>query len=353
MASILRTVTALGFSCFLLLAQVPMTLEKLTAFIKSSVELKQSDKQVAAFLKTAKLSERLDAAAVEDLIRFRVGPNTLAALKVLSETSKGLPEPKRPEPVVAAAPPPPPSRQEQQEVIEKAREYALNYTKSLPDFICVQVTRRFIDPTGLEFWQSMDTITTRLSFFDQKEEYKVLFVNNRSVDVPYERLGGVTSSSEFGTVLRQLFEAKTRAEFQWLRWATLRGRRMHVFSYQVNAAHSEYSVSFAGEPAIKPAYTGLVFVDRDNFTVNRLRLEPQTPVGYPIQQISLELDYDDVDIAGTPFFLPLKSTLRSRVGKELSKNEIEFRLYRKFGTDTTITFGTPDPLPESQTKEQK
>ncbi len=335
------------------MAQGPMTVENLTSFIKSAAELKQQDRQVAAYLKTVKMSEHLDAATVEDMTRFRVGSNTMAALKALSEASKGLPEPKKPEPVAPTVPPPPPSAQEQAEVIERAREYALNYSKGLPDFICVQVTRRYLDPAGLEFWQLMDTITTRLSFFDQKEDYKVMFVNNRSVDIPYERLGGVTSSSEFGTLLKKLFEKNTDAEFHWLRWATLRGRRMHVYSYSVTPERSEYTVSFQGNPPIKPGYTGLVFVDRENLTIARIRLEPQTPTDYPIQQISLELDYDNVDIAGTPYLLPLKHTLRSRVGKELSKNEVEFRLYRKFGTETNITFDTPDALPDARTKEQK
>ena len=36
----------------------------------------------------------------------------------------------------------------------------------------------------------------------------------------------------------------------------------------------------------------------------------------------------------------------------MTKNDIEFRLYRKFGTETSIKFETPDALPEDQTKEK-
>jgi hypothetical protein len=50
--------------------------------------------------------------------------------------------------------------------------------------------------------------------------------------------------------------------------------------------------------------------------------------------------------------LPLKSVNSSRSTRRLSRNEIEFRLYRKFGTESTITFETPDPLPEDKTKEK-
>jgi hypothetical protein len=50
--------------------------------------------------------------------------------------------------------------------------------------------------------------------------------------------------------------------------------------------------------------------------------------------------------------LPLKVTVRSRAGKLLTKNEIEFRMYRKFGAEATIKFDTPEPLPEDKTTEQ-
>ncbi len=36
----------------------------------------------------------------------------------------------------------------------------------------------------------------------------------------------------------------------------------------------------------------------------------------------------------------------------LAKNEVEFRLYRKFAAEAVVTFETPEPLPEEKTKEQ-
>ena len=50
--------------------------------------------------------------------------------------------------------------------------------------------------------------------------------------------------------------------------------------------------------------------------------------------------------------LPLKADVRMRSSKLLTKNLVEFHLYRKFGADTSITFDTPDALPDEQTKEQ-
>ena len=50
--------------------------------------------------------------------------------------------------VVVAPPPPakPPGAAEYAEVLAKVREYALNYTANLPNYTCIQTTRRKIDP---------------------------------------------------------------------------------------------------------------------------------------------------------------------------------------------------------------
>jgi hypothetical protein len=44
--------------------------------------------------------------------------------------------------------------------------------------------------------------------------------------------------------------------------------------------------------------------------------------------------------------------VRMRNGKLLTRNLVEFHLYRMFGADTSIKFETPDALPEEATKEQ-
>jgi hypothetical protein len=44
--------------------------------------------------------------------------------------------------------------------------------------------------------------------------------------------------------------------------------------------------------------------------------------------------------------------MRMRDGRDVMKNEAEFRLYNKFGAETNIQFGeAPDPLPPDKTKQ--
>ena len=66
------------------------------------------------------------------------------------------------------------------------------------------------------------------------------------------------------------------------------------------------------------------------------------------------LDYDETDISGQKFICPMMARLFMTAGREKSKNEIEFRDYRKFGSDVNIQYGAeaPPPPPESRTEEE-
>ncbi len=338
---------------FAVLAQQKFTVEQLAAFIKSSVQLQHNDRQVAAYLRKVTLTEKLTESALEDIQGLGAGEKTIEALKALRDASKNLPAPPPPKPKPGPVTIPPPPDEEQKKVLEEVRDYATNYTKRLPDFICTQVTRRYVDPSGLEFWQREDVVTARLSYFEQKEDYKVMTVNNAPTNRTMDQLGGTTSAGEFGSLMREVFDPASHTQFHWQRWATLRGRRMHVFQYHVAQAYSKWRVSYEKREEIVPAYSGLIYVDRDTSMVMRITLEAEgMPPSFPIQQAGTVLDYDFVTINQSEYVLPLRAVLRMRSGKLLSKNETEFRMYRKFSAEATITFDTPEPLPEDKTKEQ-
>jgi hypothetical protein len=333
-----------------------LTVAQLVMFIRSSVQLKQPDIKVAEYLRKVKLTDKLDDRNIEDLQSLGPGPKTVAALRELSEASASLPAaaPLPPKPVYV--PPPPPDSEEQGKIIEQAREYALSYTKQLPNFICVQVTRRDIDPTGTgNSWYHSDTITARLSY-NGAENYEVILHNNQPVTngKDMRQFGGATSEGEFGSMLDALFEPATHAQFSWDHWATLRHRKAYVFAYDVQQEFSHYRVEADDTLSIEPAYRGLVYIDEDTKAVLEIVMTPHDmPATFPIHDISSKLDYDFENIGDQQFMLPLKSELTSKRDRQMSKNDIEFRLYRKFGTDSSIKFETPDPLPEDQTKENQ
>src|ERR1035437_7651616 len=120
-----------------------LSVDQLYSFVRSSVqsikEGKQTDKETADFLATTKLTERLDDRSVEQMESLGIGPRTLAALRGLGAQPQPPPAAKPLEPPAKAQQAPPPSSEEQAAIIDEVRAYALDYSKSLPDFICTQV----------------------------------------------------------------------------------------------------------------------------------------------------------------------------------------------------------------------
>src|SRR6266481_5813868 len=108
-----------------------------------------------------------------------------------------------------------PSDAEQKKIFADVAAKALEYNRSLPNFICTQVTRRNVDPTGTgQRWKLIDTINEELSYSDQKENYKVVAVNGKPAgNANHNRPGGLTSSGEFGSLLGYIFDPKAKSEF--------------------------------------------------------------------------------------------------------------------------------------------
>jgi hypothetical protein len=76
------------------------------------------------------------------------------------------------------------------------------------------------------------------------------------------------------------------------------------------------------------------------------------PTDFPIREVHESLDYDLAKIADGEYMLPLKAVVTSKASRYATKNDIEFRLYRKFETGSNIKFDTPEQLPEDQIKEK-
>ncbi len=336
------------------LAQPSMTVAQLVGFIKSSVELHEDDRKLADMVKKVRLTNQLDALTVETLQTLGAGRLTMAALRTLMTDSASLPPAAAPAqaPKITAAPAPAPSPMaapdaaQQKEILAAITENALNYSDSLPNFICLQVTQRFVDRSGGgDHFVATDKIAERLSYFEHKEDYKVISVNDTPVtNRKHEKLGGATSSGEFGTMLREVFDPQSQTEFQWERWGKLRDHIMHVYSFRVRLENTQYHITAEEvNRTIPVGYHGLIYADRDTRSVMRITMEADDiPSDFPIRSASETLDYDTISISGEKFILPLKVEMQMRDGKATMKNQAAFRLYNKFGADTSITFDASD-----------
>lgn len=329
------------------LAQQQLTVNQLTEFITSSIGQKMADKDIAGFLATAKMTEKLDARVVEELQGKGAGPKTVAALLKLSEASASL----TPPPPKAAAPKPkpipPPSEEEQHQVLDAARENALNYAKTLPDFICLEVNRRYTDrhykPGTEGSWAISDTLAEKLTYFDQKEKYELISHNEDSLyGKTADSIGGSISRGDFGTVIREIFDPASEADFHWERWGNLDGHLFYVYTYSIDQPHSHETIDYQKSQQVTPGFHGEVFVEKGPNTIWRITIEPEPPATFPIQNIYQKIDYRYTDISGQKFLLPISGTVIMKADGIGTKNEIAFRSYRKYSADTTITFDDSD-----------
>jgi hypothetical protein len=345
----LKLLVALLFIPALAFAQRAMTSAELVAFVKSQIQRKGDDRQTADYLsRSVKLTQKLDDRTVEDLQGQGAGPKTVAALKKLVELSASLAE----GPPVAAPPPPPPapkppSEAEQAQVLEEMRKYALNYTKNLPNFTCAQVTKRHLDPVLRGYMPQGDEIRELVSWVDGKEDYKVQMVAGKSVvNVSHMQLGGVTSSGEWGQMLENIFDPMNQAEFHYERWGTLRDKRTYVYAYSIPESHGYSMNALDVHREYTSAYKGLIFADHDTKQIVRVTLETVgIPADFPVREVLITLDYDYTKIGDREYLLPYHFELDSKEDRFLSKNSADYRLYRKFGTEATITFGDIDAAP--------
>jgi hypothetical protein len=349
-----------------------MTLEKLVDFLKSSQQFlkdgRMSDRELAKYLEKVKLTERLDDRDIEELQgTLALGPKTLEALHELRDRTQTLAVAKPIVPEAKPVPIPPPTSEEQAAIISEARDYAMNYSRQLPDFICTQVTRRYAAPRpGTKYggpagstpsWQALDTLTIKLSYFEQKEDYKLILVNNTITKQDYRTLGGATSTGDFGSMMKDIFEPGTEARFEWDHWGTLRGRRVMAFAYHVAQSRSQWHIMYERSMDIVPAYHGLIYIDEKTHDVMRVTLAAQDlPATFPVKMAETVLDYDFQDISGHTFLLPLKATTTMGADDYMTRNDAEFRIYRKYSAESAISFDsaeTPPPLPEDKTTETK
>jgi len=344
--------------CAASIAQQTLTVQKLSEFIHSStheMKGKQSDKDIARFLTGIKLAERLDDATIEEFQNEGAGPLTVAALRVLGERSANLPvaKPAAMSVTVGDKPlPPPPSSEEQAAIIDAVRAYALNYSQSLPDFVCHETMKTYQAPRSSDRWTKMDNdIDSRLTYFQQKEDYKPISVNGKLTSQDYDKLKGSKSIGDFGSMLRGIFEPSTQARFEWRTWSTWDSQPSMTFDYHISRERSNYRIFAEGNRSVITAYSGAFVVDARTRAVVKLTVVAEgLPADFPVQSAESTLVYRETDLSGHTFLLP--STLQVIMGGTDFRDRIDkqFSIYRKYSADSEITFDTVDDPPPPKKK---
>ncbi len=223
------------------------------------------------------------------------------------------------------------------ELIERAREAAYEFNDKLPNFICDQVTSRFLSKTLKPDWKYKDRVSLELVYLNGKEDYRNIKMNNKPVKKGGPEDTGTWSSGEFGTMLVDVFSSNTNAFFVPRGDSTAAGLAAKVYDYSVRQENSHWQIRF--NRTVKPAYKGAVWIDPQTARVLRLEMNTrQLPKDYEIDVVETIVDYGWVTLGGQRFLLPVKSENLScqRDTFNCTKNDIEFRNYRKFQVESQI-----------------
>ena len=226
--------------------------------------------------------------------------------------------------------------------IEAVRQRALEYSDTLPDFICWQKTRRYTGSPENRTWQAQDVWEAELSYNQKTERYSHIRLNGKASRRPLESLGGALSIGEFGSLLHTLFLPETQAEFWKDGEEQFQGSAAIIVGFRVSQERSGWTLSFKKSHSLRVAYQGRVWVDAANYQVLRITQESlKLPSTFPIAYSEATTLYSYVSVPGLEgktFLLPQTAhlILHERQPPIRSLNVIDFRNYRKFTADVRL-----------------
>ena len=234
-----------------------------------------------------------------------------------------------------------PDRETWPQFLEEARSTAMAYTENLPNFICTQITQRYLRRLPKTGWVRVDNFVAELTYYDKQEHYKLVTVGNRSAasNATLESLKGTTSTGEFGSSLHYIFDPATKTLFRFEGIDHSRGSPTVRVGFRVPKETSKRSIVFregTSELGVVTPYRGRCWIDPVSLQVVQIKERAyRIPETFPITRSEGSTQYDRVEIAGQQHWLPVRAEvlLENRTARLHTRNVIQFKQYRKFGSE--------------------
>ena len=227
-------------------------------------------------------------------------------------------------------------------LIRKAANAALDFTETLPNYVCQEMMARFQSETTPASFQPIDVVSTEVVYENGKEDYRNITVNGKASKKSMEETGGSWSTGEFGTVLIDLFSPATAADFHFRRDSRAGSVLAKMYEFDVARENSHWSIH-AGSQMYVPAYSGAVWIDPKTSRVLRIEMQAKgMPGEFPLDHVESATDYEYIRLGDAQqYLLPVHAeTLSCQRGSSLcAKNIIDFRNYHKYTGESNIKFG--------------
>jgi len=224
--------------------------------------------------------------------------------------------------------------------IAKARQVVGTFTQSLPNYLCQEHIARMASTTQKIDWRPLDVVSAIVVYENGRDEYRNITVNGKPFNKRMEDMDGAWSTGEFGMMTADLFSPATAAEFTSGGSTRIAAHDAVVYDFEVAREHSHWHIQ-APSQSIQPAYRGRVWLESKTAEVLRIEMEAyRMPKEFPLDKVESAVDYEYVRLGEHQFLLPVHAeTLNCVRGtSDCSRNVIDFRNYRKYTGEATITF---------------
>lgn len=306
-----------------------MTVQQLKDLLSADQKSQKSDADVAGELKDVELTEEMTHGTMDSFKPLVPGQLTTEQLFVLEIRSAVLAPPASELPATAA-----PDATKQKALLDKATDYATKTYAQMPALTATRTLRRFQDSAQQDQPALGAHSTAVLSAtyspvrYTASDDATVTFKNGVEVNPlagqkahwgENSMIALLGQAPDPGTVLQ---EAQAAGKIGWLRWETVAGHELAVFSYSVDKKKSHYAVHYCCFPetsqvgqvsmrgqesaggagnyqtnatwkdfkATEP-YHGEIFIDPDTGVIYRLITEVEFKGSDPVKAENQRIDY--------------------------------------------------------------
>jgi hypothetical protein len=341
-----------GWLLVLLLAAVPawsakkVTVAELREMLASMHKESKDDEAVAAALKQVQMSEELDRNAMNNLGEYVPGQLATEQLYVLEARSAMFAPPASSDIPTAAAP----DAASQKTILDKAETYATKTYDQLPALTANKTIRRFQDnaevatpaagnpkdTTVVNPWQFVRYINVAST--DVSSEHGVEKLPADKDKTPWGKNNMIAIQQPDASLSQVFQEAKGGGTINWLRWETVGGKQLAVFSFDVPKKKSHLALNICCFPnsgqslvarvasdnlsqdetvyhnykTVVP-YRGELFIDPESGTVVRMITIAGLKSSDVVHQQDTRIDYGPMTVGDKTLIVPVKAFINTEV----------------------------------------
>ncbi len=227
------------------------------------------------------------------------------------------------------------------QVLTQAGRRAAGYIARLPDFVCLQATRTYLNSSGTDTWKPGQVATRWLQYVGGQEQYAEAAKAPHPPGIPAH--GAVLSSTgEFASLLKLIFAPEVQTSFRWKGSAVIDGEPVFAYGFSAGRSRARYYLTWGSYPkqVAGVGFEGVVYIDSKTYDPRRIDMRAtELPDGFPMHAASVSVEYGYVTLGDRSYLLPMRALTTCSFGKRSQlKNEIEFTRYHRYSAESKISF---------------